>query len=59
MPNLFIVGEFKGQLVLDLSKEEIESVDSFYIVAYDYQGKMTDIEKLDGNSTNINRLGKF
>jgi len=38
--RFFCLGEWKGNIVLDMCLEELMSVNSFYIVAYDYAGNL-------------------
>lgn len=59
IPFIFVVGEFKGKIVLDMSREEIESVNGYYVVGVDWQGRVRDVEKLDGNCVKVNMLGGF
>ena len=59
IPYIFIIGEYKGKIVLDMSKEEMESVNGYYIVAIGSDGELKDLEKLDGNLVKVNRLGGF
>jgi exosome complex RNA-binding protein Rrp42 (RNase PH superfamily) len=58
-PSVYVVGEIDGNVVLDLSKEELASVDSYYILALNHLGDIIDIEKLDGNPVSINKLGSI
>ena len=58
-PSVYVVGEIEGRVVLDLSKEELQAVDSYYILALNHLGDIIDIEKLDGNPIGINKLGSF
>lgn len=37
----------------------MDTIDSYYIVAYDSRGKMQDLEKLDGKEVDINSVGSF
>ena len=55
IPYIFIIGEYKGKIVLDMSKEEMESVNGYYIVAIGSDGELKDLEKLDGNLVKVNR----
>jgi len=57
VPTVLIVGEIEGRVVLDMTREELETVDSYYIVAMDAEEGITDIEKLEGNAVTLNRLG--
>lgn len=57
MPTVLVVGEIEGRVVLDMTRDEIEAVDSYYVVAMDLEEGITDIEKLDGNTVTLNRLG--
>ena len=42
-----------------MTREELECVDSYYLIAYDSQGQLMDIEKLDGRLVNVNSVGSF
>lgn len=57
LPTALVIGEIEGRLVLDLTAQELQAVDSYYIVALDSKGTVTDIEKMDGSAVSINRLG--
>ena len=59
LPLVFVVGEIEGKVVMDLSREELRAVDSYYILALSSEGDIVDIEKLDGNPVAINKLGSI
>lgn len=55
-PYVFLIGEYNGKIVLDMNREELHAVDSFYIVTVDCNGKLINFEKLDGKLVEINKL---
>lgn len=55
-PSVFLIGEFNGKVVLDMSKEELHAVDSYYIVTINSKGRLINFEKLDGKLVEINKL---
>jgi exosome complex RNA-binding protein Rrp42 (RNase PH superfamily) len=48
LPTIFLIGEIKGNLLVDLSAEELEVVDSLYVASFRKNGVLREIQKVDG-----------
>lgn len=48
LPTIFLIGEVKGHLMVDLTSEELDVVDSLYVASFRKNGVLREIQKVDG-----------
>ena len=56
VPFACLIGETDGKVVVDMTKEELQAVDSYYIVVISDEGKLLNIEKFSGKSVGLTKL---
>lgn len=48
LPTIFLIGEVQGNLLVDLTSEELQVVDSLYVASFRKNGVLREIQKVDG-----------
>ena len=58
LPTIFLIGEIKGNLLVDLTSEELGVVDSLYVASFRKNGVLREIQKVDGKPVKMGVVNK-
>ena len=56
LPFACLVGEINGKVVVDMTRQELYAVDSYYIAVISSEGNLLNVEKFDGKSVSLTKM---
>ena len=56
IPIVLLFGDIKGKVLLDITFKELAVVDSFFVAAFDKNGDLLEIQKIDGKPVSISSV---